>query len=385
MGQLRYLAAIVLLSAASACTQGEAEREDKAMAAAVPRRLSADGTVKLSDADRAALGLRVERAVEGVLPDARLRLGRVLARPGDEALLVAPVAARVAAVPPVAIGSEVTAGTTLVEVTPVLDAGETVSLKVQTADVEGQLRAAERELAQKEAAAARARELSTSAIVSTQALEEAETAAAMTRARVEALRRARAVQLSGGTSRAPLKAPIAGRLASLDVALGAVVEPGDVLARVLRTGARWIDIAVSPDDPVGAAYEVQAGRDWVAARLVARGSVVGVDGSRRDRLEVGAAQAAALLPGSTVSVRVGVGTSQGVLVPEGALVPGVGADVVYVETAPGTYAPRSVRVAARFGGRARLATGIAAGTRVVTEGAMSLRGENLRSELRPTE
>lgn len=375
------LAALLL----TACTESEAEREERAMAAAVPQRLQADGTVHLSEADRTALDLRVEEVAQGTLPDARVRLGRVLARPGDEALLVAPVSARITSVAAIAIGSDVANGATLVEVIPVLAAGETVSLNVQTAELEGQLRGAERELVLREATAARARELSTSVIISTQAREEAETAVETTRARVEALRRARAMQLSGGASQLALRAPIAGRLVALDVALGAVVRPGDVLARVLRGGSRWVDVSVSPDDPVGASYEVQVGGGFIPARLVTRGSFVGPGGTRRDRLEVDAAQAAALLPGATISVRVGVGESSGVLVPESALVPGVGSDVVYVETAPGIFAPHAVRVAARFGGRARLASGLAAGTRVVTQGAMSLRGESLRSELRHTE
>ncbi|TAK34702.1 MAG: HlyD family efflux transporter periplasmic adaptor subunit, partial [Lysobacteraceae bacterium] len=300
-------------------------------------------------------------------------------------LLVAPVSARITSVASIAIGSDVASGATLVEVTPVLAAGETVSLNVQTAELEGQLRGAERELALREATAARARELSASVIISTQAREEAETAVETTRARVEALRRARAMQLSGGASQLSLRAPIAGRLVALDVSLGAVVRPGDVLARVLRGGSRWIDVSVSPDDPVGASYEVQVSGGWIPARLVTRGSFVGPEGTRRDRLEVDAGQAAALLPGATISVRVGVGESSGILLPESALVPGVGGDVVYVETAPGTFAPHAVRVAARFGGRARLASGLTAGTRVVTQGAMSLRGESLRSELRHTE
>ncbi len=384
MGSLRPTCLALLLVVGPTCTQNEAEREEQAMAAAVPRRLQADGTVKLSDADKSALDLRVETAKEGALPDARMRIGRVLARPGDEALLVAPVAARIVTVSAVPIGSDVTARTTLVDVMPILNAGETVSLNVQTADVEGQLRSAIHELALKEATAGRARELSTSAIVSTQAREEAETAVTTTHARIDALRSARSVQLSGGTNRLALKAPMAGRLASLDVALGAVVQPGDVLARVLRSGTRWIDILVSPDDLVGVAYEVEAGGSWIPARLVSRGSVVGMDGTRRDRLEIDAGQAAALLPGATVSVRVGVGRSQGVLVPQSALVPGVGGDVIYVESVAGVYTPRSVRVVARFGGQARLA-GVVAGTRVVTQGAMSLRGESLRSELRHVE
>ncbi len=379
--RVSVLAALLL----TACTESETDREERAMAAAVPQRLHSDGTVRLSEADRAALDLHVAAATQGTLADARSRLGRVTARPGDEAVLVAPVSARITSVASIAIGSDVTSGTTLVDITPVLNAGETVSLSVQTAELEGQLRAAEREFTLREATAARARELSTSVIISTQAREEAETAVETTRARIEALRRARAVQLSGGASQLALRAPIAGRLVALDVSLGAVVRPGDVLARVLRGGSRWIDVSVSPDDPVGASYEVQVGGGWIPARLVARGSFVGPEGTRRDRLEVDAAQAAALLPGATISVRVGVGESSGVLVPESALVPGVGSDVVYIETAPGSFAPHAVRVAARFGGRARLASGLAAGTRVVTQGAMSLRGESLRSELRHTE
>ena len=384
MGTLRR-AALFALALVLACAESEAEREEKAMAAAVPQRLQPDGTVRLSEADRAALDLRVDVAVRGDLPDARVRLGRVIARPGDEALLVAPVSARVSRVASIAIGSDVTSGTSLVEVTPVLNAGETVSLGVQTAELEGQLHAAERELALRETAAVRARELSSSAIISTQAREEAETAALTTRARLEALRVARTMQLSGGATQLALRAPIAGRLVALDVSLGAVVRPGDVLARVLRGGSRWIDVSVSPDDTVGSSYEVQVGGIWIPARLVARGGFIGPEGTRKDRLELDAVQAAAALPGATLSVRVGVGESSGVLVPESALVPGVGSDVVYVEITPGTYAPHAVRVAARFGGRARLVGGLPEGTRVVTQGAMSLRGESLRSELRHTE
>jgi RND family efflux transporter MFP subunit len=372
---------VLAIGVVSACAESETEREERALRAAVPQRLKPDGTVKLTEAEAKALDLRIETTTEGVLPNAHVRLGRVLARPGDEALLVAPVSAKVSSVSALPIGSDVGAGESLVQVTPVLNAGESVSLSVQTAELEGQLRVGEHELALEEAAAARARQLSSSAIVSTQAREEAETKAEAARARVEALRRARSVQLAGGATELGLKAPIGGRLVSLDVYLGAVVHPGDVLARVLKKGPRWIDLSVSPDEPAGSGYEVQAGGTWVSARLVAQGGVVDTDGTRRDRLEAEASQAVALLPGATVSVRVALGEIRGVLVPETSLVPGVGGDLVYVESTPGVFAPRSVRVAARFGGRARLAAGLAPGLRIVTQGAMALRGVSLRMEL----
>ena len=107
------------------------------------------------------------------------------------------------------------------------------------------------------------------------------------------------------------------------------------------------------------------------------------DGTRHDRLEVdgvGGADAA-LVPGATVSVRVARGTASGVVVPESAVVPGIGADTVWVETAAGHFAARPVRVAARFGGQVRLAAGLAAGDQVVVRGAAGLRGEALRPVL----
>ncbi len=384
MGQImhRLVFAALLLTA---CNEGEAEREERAMASVMPKRLQADGTVHLSEADAKAVDLRVAPAVQGELPDARVRWGRIVVQPGDEALLVAPLSARISSILPVAVGSDINAGTTLLNLTPLLNTGETVSLRVQTAELDGQLRASEQELILRDAAAKRAREPSSAGILSTQAREEIETAMLTARAHVEALRRARAAQLAGGKGQLSLQAPIAGRLIDLDVTLGAVVQPGDILARVLRGGARWVDIAVAPDDTAGSSYEVQINDGWVPAQLVARGGFVGPQGTRRDRLEITGPQAQALLPGATVAVRVVVGASTGILVPESALVAGVGNDIVYVETSPGIFTPRPVHVAARFGGQARLTNGLVVGTRVVVQGAMSLRGESLRAELRHME
>jgi hypothetical protein len=58
-----------------------------------------------------------------------------------------------------------------------------------------------------------------------------------------------------------------------------------------------------------------------------------------------------------------------------------GGDVVYVEERPGRFAARVVEVAARLGGRVRLATGLGPGERVVVRGAAALRGEALRGSL----
>jgi hypothetical protein len=354
------------------CSPGGEEEEEAAIAAAVPRRLQADGSIRLSEADRRALDLEVAEARTDALPDVSIRFGRVAARPGEEALVVAPFACRIARPPAVALGQTVAQGTPIALVVAVLGAGD----RIEGARLAGEIGTLTREVGTLEARAARARDLGSSNIVSASEREEAETALAGAEARLGALRRARG---TGGTGRPlPLEAPVAGSIATLDAPVGAVLEPGRVIARILVGGPRFVDVAVPPADPLGAAYEVEAGGVWHLARLVSKGAVVADDGARHDRLEVAAQDA---LPGATVAVRVAAGSPPGVVVPESALVPGVDADTVWVETARGRFVQRPVVVATRFGGRARIASGLAAGAAVVVRGAMSLRGESLRADL----
>jgi hypothetical protein len=144
----------------------------------------------------------------------------------------------------------------------------------------------------------------------------------------------------------------------------------------------WIDVSVPPDDPVGDGYVIDVATQAVPARLLARGPVTNADGTRHDRLVVDPPSAAVLSPGASVPVHVARGVSRGIVLEESALVPGVEGDTVFVETSPGVFVPRAVHVAARLGGRVRLASGLQNGDRVVVQGVMELQGERLRSQLR---
>jgi len=255
-----------------------------------------------------------------------------------------------------------------------------VSLGVQSADIVGQIQAAERELVTQQAEVARARELARSEIVSIAKLQATETAVATTQARLAALRKAQGLQVRGGEGGTlTVRAPIEGTVAALDTAVGALVTQGAVLARILRAGPRWVDVDVPPNDPAGEGYEVQVGADWQPARLLTHGTVVDSSGAREDRIEVDAHSG--LLPGAVVAVRVARESTRGIVLPETAVVPGVHQNTVYVETSPGVFAPRSVRLAARFGGHLRVADGVDPGEQVVTQGVMGLRGESARAEL----
>lgn len=354
------------------------------MQGAIPQRLRPDGSVQLTPQDRIALGLVVASAAEGDLPESVLRFGRVLSPPASEGQVVTPVTGRIVRAPAVQLGSTVRAGATLVEIMPVLDTPERIAVGTQSAERQAQIEAAERDLAKAEADAARARSLSPQ-IVSAAKLQEADTIVATTRARLEGLRNARTASGEAQTRLVPVTAPIGGTVFALNVAVGGLVNRGDVLAQIVTGGPLWIDVAVPPDDPVSDRYEVATSGRPVQARLLARGRVIDADGTRHDRLVVESPQSATLSPGSTVSVQVARNASRGIVLPESALVPGVDGDTVFVETSPGVFTARPVQVVARFSGRARLSSGVRPGESVVVQGAMGLQGERLRSQLRHVE
>lgn len=370
----RLPAAALLLTLALACARQEEEGRAPAS------RLQANGSLRLSEQERAALGLIVAPAEEGRLPDVALRYGKVQARPGEEAVVVAPVTARIGQPARVQPGDTVASGAVLLEVAPQLGASERISLGVQGAELSGQIEAARRELETLKAEAERARELAKASFLSAEKLQQAETAVATAQSRLTALLRAQGVQAQGQAGAMPVRSPVAGAVVSLTATLGAVVQPGDELARVVKSGPRWVELSVAPEEPPGVSYEVASGTAWLPARLIAKGGFVAGDGARHDRLEVATSEAAVLLPGAVVSVRLAREERVGIVVPESALVPGVGGEIVYVETADGVFAPRIVQVAARLGGKARLASGLLAAERVVVRGAMALRGEAFRQE-----
>jgi len=367
---------IALALALAGCREREDEEERER--AAVPDRIRG-GAVVLDARERAALDLGVEKAAEADLPDVRVRYGRVVTRSGDELAITAPFAGRVTTVTATAIGEPVAAGTTIATITPVLGAADRAALGVQAADLRGQIDQADRELALRQSELQRSRELARDSIISQAKLQEAETAVATAEARLRAARQSRVAQAGAAGRATALAAPAAGTLVALDAVVGGAVEPGRVVARLLRAGPRRVDVAVGATDPSATAYEVEVPGGWRPARLIARGTTVGNDGGRHDLIELDAGAEA--LVGATVAVRLAAAAARGVVVPETAVLPAAGGDVVYVEREPGVFEARSVRVAARFAGKVRLASGVAAGDAVVVRGAAALRGEALRSSL----
>jgi len=366
----------VLVSIAATCAGcGSRGRDDDERRA--PSRMQ-NGAIVLDERSRAALDLVVAAAAEADLPEVRIRYGKVVARPGDELLVASPVAGRVTRVER-ATGDRVAAGAEIARISPSLGAAERASLGVQSADIAAQMTQAQEDLKLREAEAARARELARDGIVSQAKLQEAEAAVATARARLLAARQGLAAQAGAVAGSMPLVAPVEGTLVALEVALGEGLDAGRPVARVLRAGPRRIELSVHAADPAASSYEAQIGDAWLPARLIARAMAVGDDGNRHDVLELD--DTAQPIVGAILAVRLAIAPARGQVVPESAVLTSAGGDVVYVEARPGRFEARIVQVAARLGGRARIAAGLRSGDRVVVRGAAALRGEALRSSL----
>lgn len=374
------LAGAALLGALAGCGESESAREARMMAEAVPVRVAADGSIRLTEADRAALDLAVLPATEGTLVVSEIRYGQVRPRLEDEAVLAAPFRARVEIVPGVALGDDVAEGAPIVRLEPLLGAADLVPLAIERARIEGEIGEVEADIRFRAEQVASVEHLIEAGAIDTIQLTEARSGLEAARARLAGLEEAReAHDRTLGTLGVTLAAPRAGRLVALDAVRGAVAEPGAVLARVVGDGPRWVEVAVPPGVPPALRAEVETGGGWRPARVVVAGAVVAEDGARRDRLEV--EPAAGLVLGASVAVRLVRGEFGGVILPDSALVPGTELDAVYVEEPAGVFTARAVRVAGRSAGQAAIASGLAPGERVVVRGALALRGEAIRGQL----
>lgn len=366
-GAGRVLALLALL--AVSC-RGANDEEEQATA---HWRLDGQGRVVLTPAQQRAIDLETARVKLGSLTTSALRFGKVVGRPQEDGLVVAPVTGRLLE-PKVSLGAHVSAGQELVALQPLISAASRASLEAQRRELEGQIQGARAEVTARQADLQRVSALVASGLATQADKAQVEAQLTAEQARARSLERAGSglTRTTGG--HIELKAPVDGTVATLKSSAGALVEQGSVLARIIEPGPRWIDLAVPPGDPVGSAYRVHGTSRWVSAKLLSRGIVVGADGTRRDRLEAPPDAAADLLPGATVPVDVERRIA-GVLVPASAVVRHERQALVFVESLAGHYAPRHVQVGAASNGQDVVTSGLGGKERVVTRGGWALIGE----------
>jgi cobalt-zinc-cadmium efflux system membrane fusion protein len=186
-----------------------------------------------------------------------------------------------------------------------------------------------------------------------------------------------------------LVAPISGTCVQRQATIGGLVDAEEVLCEIVDTSAMWAEL----DVPERALDRVRPGQfvvlgadalgdqeltgriDYIAPEInphtrtaKARVRLENPDGSLRANMFVRA------------RIELGPKFSQ-VLVPRSALQVAKGAELVFVELAPGSYETRRVQSIAARGDLVALAQGVAAGERVVTAGSFLLKTETLKGEI----
>lgn len=193
------------------------------------------------------------------------------------------------------------------------------------------------------------------------------------------------------SSRFSVKSPVAGTVLTLDAAVGRSVEPGDALFHVGNLDEVWLladiyerDLAsVQTGSPMSftvAAYgdELFTGTvdqvgDWLDADSRTAEVRVVVDNVDHRLKPNMFAKARLALTNAAVA--------EGLAIPADAVQVVEGRPSVFVELTPGTYAARPVRTEPLADGRVQVFSGLAAGDRLVVDGAFTLKSELAKAEL----
>ncbi|HMG71672.1 MAG TPA: efflux RND transporter periplasmic adaptor subunit [Gemmatimonadaceae bacterium] len=310
--------------------------------------------------DPAAL-VQVKTAVATIEPFAELisSIGTVNARSGHIAALSAPAPARIATVR-VSLGEKVGAGTALVvfEQAPFVAAAQSA---------EASLVAAERSYD-------RARRLADAGIVPRKDADQAATELAQARAAAAIARRAEQL--------ATLRSPISGVVTKLNAPLGAQVDITQTVVEVADLNALDIIFNVSSSDAAriasGASVTLSAGESAKGEPLGV-GHITDVGGTVDSVTRTVSVRA--LAPPTARPLRIGetifgqISTSvhpRAIVIPVAALVPEGDGFKVFVVTTGNIAREREVTVGRRTEASAEILSGLAAGERVVTEGAYGL-------------
>jgi RND family efflux transporter MFP subunit len=204
------------------------------------------------------------------------------------------------------------------------------------------------------------------------------------------LQAARSARQGGGGGEAiAVSAPLAGEVSAVNASPGAAVAGGETLARVVRTDAVWLAVAVAVADApasfaegglAGAVIEPADGEplhlDASEVRLVAVAPEVDPANGTVDVLVETAARPELVLGTVVDVVLLAAATVEGIVVPASALVDDGGVPVVYLQLSGERFARQAVRVVERQGEWA-LVEGLVPGQRLVTRGGAAVRRSSM--------
>jgi RND family efflux transporter MFP subunit len=183
----------------------------------------------------------------------------------------------------------------------------------------------------------------------------------------------------GAGNAVTVTAPIAGEVHTRPVSVGQVVAAGQPLCTIVDTASVWVESDVFERD----LFRVREGqRVSIAAGAVPGRLFEGVIGSVENEVDpqTRAVHVRTILPNPggllkpNMFVRVIISSEEGsaVVVPLEAVQDRSGAELLFVEDAPGRYRRRAVTLGPALGDRVVIETGLRPGERVVTRGSYQL-------------
>ncbi|MDP3277780.1 MAG: efflux RND transporter periplasmic adaptor subunit [Deltaproteobacteria bacterium] len=338
--------------------------------------------VVLSDAALAIAAIDTEVLARSTRGPALALPATLEADPTQVARVGARVTGRVAQLR-VQIGERVAQGAALVE----LDTVELHQISTEYLIAQARLRYARDVLA-------RARLLHTQNVGSTQELRRAESEQRVASATMQEaeehlhflglserdIGRVRS-QSSHGSVRAIVRAPIAGRVASLPVSLGQVVSGTETVAVIGDAARVWLVASVFQRDlaVVRTGAEVSVQIEGQTTRF--RSTIAAISDVLDPTTRTASARAAldnpdrALRDGMSATAWVNTEAPSALWIDEAAVVIHDGSPAVFVRVAANTFVLRRVQTTGGQSNRVAIASGVAAGEVVVVRGAFALLGE----------
>jgi membrane fusion protein, heavy metal efflux system len=186
----------------------------------------------------------------------------------------------------------------------------------------------------------------------------------------------------------PITASLSGVVIERKVTIGQVVQPSDALFTVADLSHVWL-VAEVPEQQASLAREGDEVLAEVAAlpdrhfvgRLFYVADVVNPE-TRTVVVRMDVADPEHMLkPQMLATLSIRKKSEQMLVVPDNAVVREDNRENLFVETAPGEFELRPVRLGARDGKLRRIVSGVVSGERVVVDGVYHLNNERLRKEL----
>ena len=312
--------------------------------------------------------------------------GEIRAMAGREARLTATAHGRVLTESPTPVlGMQVTEGQVLARIVPqVENAGDRVSLAAEDREAELQLAAAQTQLA-------RAERLWAARTIPEKQLEEAKTAVALARSRLDAAKGrlgqfdAGRAGRTGGRAAFQVRSPLAGTLVAIHISSGQSVEDGELLFTVVDLSRVWLHADVFEPDiarvetATRASFRVDGYDKPIAiappdGRKVTIGQLVDEKTRTVPIIFELTNPEQRLRIGSFATVWIETGEPSRVLaIPETAIVDDAGRKVAYVQAEGESFERRIVSLGIRSGGWVQVLGGITKGEHVVTRGAYEIK------------